>query len=437
MKFLITAIILFCSVTTPVNAQKKHFIFLQTDNRQPFSVIMNKKVFSSTVSGYLIIPQLTTGTYSFVVGFPANAYPDQQFSISIQQKDAGYNLKKLGSDWALVNLQTEAITRAGQGSAAENGESAIANTGFIPVISTEDSSRQVQSDSTSQVAVVENPVAKIDVPVKMDTLTPKGSEMLQEKVIVDQVPDSGAAVGNEIFSTDTIQPVVAAAGNGSVSAAPAIFPVKRISQIKGSEAYYNTYIDATNNYVDTIFILIPHLTTATAMQVEKTTEKRVDTAPDPTRPGINAAPVQISAEAAPTFLNFQKPADSTKAIDVQKIDTPISAVISNQQPNSSVQVRSSCAAVATEDDFLKLRKTMAAQIGNNDMIYEARKTFKTKCFTSNQIRFLSYLFLTDEGRYQFFDAAYPHVADPDGFTALLKELNDPYFVNRFKAMLRP
>jgi len=94
-----------------------------------------------------------------------------------------------------------------------------------------------------------------------------------------------------------------------------------------------------------------------------------------------------------------------------------------------------CPSVASESDFLKLRKKMAAETKDDGMVDEAKKQFKTKCFAVSQIRNLSALFLNDNGKYKFFDAAYTHVPDPENFSSLITELKDEYYINRFKAML--
>ena len=49
---------------------------------------------------------------------------------------------------------------------------------------------------------------------------------------------------------------------------------------------------------------------------------------------------------------------------------------------------------------------------------------------------LSTLFLTDEGKYKFFDAAYQLRIRPAKFRVPSAELKDEYYINRFKAMLR-
>ena len=79
---------------------------------------------------------------------------------------------------------------------------------------------------------------------------------------------------------------------------------------------------------------------------------------------------------------------------------------------------------------------MASETVDDDMIAEARKYFKSKCFTVLQLKNLSTLFLDDGGKYKFFDAAYTYVSDAENFINLQAELKDEYYTNRFKAMLR-
>ena len=95
-----------------------------------------------------------------------------------------------------------------------------------------------------------------------------------------------------------------------------------------------------------------------------------------------------------------------------------------------------CTVVADENDFLKIRKIMAAVETEDEMVSSALNYFKTKCFTVTQIKNLGTLFLTDAGKYKFFDAAYLYVTDLVNFSSLQTELKDEYYINRFKAMLR-
>ncbi len=106
--------ILFLLFSYNVSAQEKHFIFIQSDSNQPFYVSMNGKIYSSSASGYLIVPKLTDGEYDFAVGFAKNEYPEQNFHTVIDKKDVGFNLKNLAEQgWGLFNLQTLTLTMAG------------------------------------------------------------------------------------------------------------------------------------------------------------------------------------------------------------------------------------------------------------------------------------------------------------------------------------
>jgi hypothetical protein len=100
------------------------------------------------------------------------------------------------------------------------------------------------------------------------------------------------------------------------------------------------------------------------------------------------------------------------------------------------KVNSDCKAFASNEDFLKLRKKMAAESDMDNMLKTARKYFRSKCFSTEQIKDLSYLFLTNEGKYKFFDAAYPFTSDSDQYGVLESQLTDEYYLTRFKAMIR-
>ncbi|MBK8952243.1 MAG: hypothetical protein IPM85_08125 [Chitinophagaceae bacterium] len=61
---------------------------------------------------------------------------------------------------------------------------------------------------------------------------------------------------------------------------------------------------------------------------------------------------------------------------------------------------------------------MAAAEGDDDMINEARKACKSKCFSVQQIKNLSTMFLNEEGKYRFFDAVYNCSSDQEKYPSL-------------------
>jgi hypothetical protein len=75
-----------------------------------------------------------------------------------------------------------------------------------------------------------------------------------------------------------------------------------------------------------------------------------------------------------------------------------------------------------------------AGANTDDVMIAEKKVLKQMLFYLQKN--LEALFLTDESKYNFFDAAYPHISDPENFSSLQSELKDEYFINRFKAMIR-
>lgn len=108
MKYFLTTLI-FSFYYLMVNAQQDRFIYLQTENKQPFFVKFDNKVFNSNPLGYLIIPKLSDGLYSLVLGFP-EITSEHEFNCSINKKDIGFVIKKMDDGQTrLLNLQTNSV----------------------------------------------------------------------------------------------------------------------------------------------------------------------------------------------------------------------------------------------------------------------------------------------------------------------------------------
>ena len=144
------------------------------------------------------------------------------------------------------------------------------------------------------------------------------------------------------------------------------------------------------------------------------------------------------------------PRNSTqpKQPDSKKKETELIAPVNSNQNESKLtttqtanvtdkitEKKTTCKGEASDKDFLKLRKNMAAKDNDEAMINEAKKLFKTKCLSVEQIRYLSSLFLTSAAKYQFFDAAYKYVSDKNNFVSLQTEIKDEYYLKRFKALI--
>ena len=175
--------------------------------------------------------------------------------------------------------------------------------------------------------------------------------------------------------------------------------VKKHSESSTSEGFGLVFYDTYDDGQDTISLLIPN------------------------------PPININQSSENNSSELQK---SPPPVNEIKVDTLVQApIVVAVKTNSAAKVQ--CKITASDNDFLKLRKNMAAENTDEAMVASAKKTFKTKCFTTEQIKNLGALFLTSSGKYQFFDAAY--LTDPENFASLESEIKDDYYLKRFKALI--
>jgi len=377
---------------------------------------------SSSQAGYLILPKLADGNYNLRIGFPKNEFPEENFQVSINKKNEGFLLKNFNEKgWGLFNMQSFNVVMGGNAGSPVNV------------------TKSLQDDPFSKM------LANV---VKDSTILQKNE---QEKEV---------AVATKVDSPLVIVP------------APSLLsPATRLLSKKNNDGMEMVYVDHNNNLNDTIRIFIP----AEKALVNKNSQSDVaqieKPAIDPMKDSTKDSAKNLisnsdsnSAKVNADTTNLISQIDSSKNNIVEKADTVSSKKITEETPvktkNSdsikneknvsdnlegeivvlpkvvkSSSINSDCKAFAADEDFLKLRKKMASENSNDNMIKAAKKAFHSKCFSTEQIKNLSFLFLTDEGKYMFFDAAYAYVSDSDQYSTLQSQLTDSYYINRFKAMI--
>lgn len=431
--------LLFIGTLLTVHSQKVYFVYLQSEAEQPFFVKLDNKIHSSTSSGYLILSKLVDSTYNFSVGFPQGKWAEQNFSVTINKKDQGFLLKQFGDKgWGLYNLQTLAVQMsssvAAKTSTSDKGENkdvskfteVLSKVADDPSIMEKPAKKEVVEKKAEVVAIkeekkVEPVVTKEKTeskPVQPDVVIEKPQPAKTEPVIVKKEVEEVKPVvvvekttitnDKEAKEEDVVIVKSKNAGPNNESYIPS--KVKRWSESSTSEGFGLVFIDDfSNGMQDTIRLLIPN---PKKMEVPVSTNKE---------PKEEKRFIEIENKD-------EKNKEENKLAEVKPV---VEKAASSKQSSSN-----NCTEVADETDFLKLRRQMAAKESDDAMISEANNYFKTKCFTSGQIKNLSALFLNDENKYKFFDAAYNHVSDVDKFAALQNEIKDEYYINRFRAMLR-
>jgi hypothetical protein len=407
MKYLLSIFFLFFCLKS-ISAQEKHFLFIQSDTKQPFYVSVNGKLYSSSASGYLIIPKLTEGNYNLTVGFAQNAFPEQAFTCSIQNKDLGFELKNLNDKgWGLFNLQTLDLTMASSGTSDVVSKALSENAAAKappPVISFEKKKETVQPDKTTDT--ISNLVAK--------------SDEAKESIAKVDSPEAAS-------TKSTAEVTVASVEKSTTAKYDKSGDVKKVSEVKGEEGVHLSYVEGSGKTKDTINVIIPSSPTPSAPENSINTGSPSSTKNEKTQVG-NEAKSNSKTGAAKDEVKFLDIDMSTKKDSVQVVLTP--------KENGRIFENSNCKNIATDDDYAKLRKKMATETTDDKMISEAKKFYRNKCFTTSQIKGLSTLFLSDEGRFKFFDASFVSVADASQYASLQTEFIDPAYVTRFKGLLQ-
>ena len=420
-RFVLVTLLL-AAVGMQAQAQLNHFIYLQTDNQQPFYVKYNNRIISSSATGYLILSKLKDGVVDFAVGFPKSDQQEQQFQCNIQQADKGFLIKNFNEKgWGLYDLQSSSVVYAAVKTDPKVNTTTVstipANDPFSNMLS------KVTQDSTVKtVNVVKEPVVE------------KPAEIVEQKPVVTApvtpVKDSIAAVQT---STEPEKPKEQPVVNEPVWTAPAKTPVKQIRKFESREGNdYVFEVQELNGVKDTIRLFIEKDSSLVQQVV-------VPVQPEVAKDTVSIEKTQIKEEP----VKPEEKKDTIQAIvpkkeDViekkeERVQQPVAPPVQKTEPQSLPN--SNCKNFATEDDLIKLRRRMASQSKDEQMINEAKKAFQKNCFTSAQLKNLSVLFLSDEGRYRFFDAAMPFVTDFSNFKSLGETILDDYYKKRFLALL--
>lgn len=425
-------LVLFCFAAcwfAMASAQKVYFLYLQSDDQTPFYVKMGDKIHSSAASGYLILPNLTDGNYTFGLGFAKSSAAEATFSIVINQNDKGYIIKNFNDGLALFDVQDLSLVKAN--SSQQDNKAFETKT---------DKFSTVLSKAANDPGLLKVPVAKKEEPAK-----PKPAE--KEPVITAKIEEtkpveqpSTDTANTQAQTTETArteppkqEPITATITTDTITTqtvanetkGPAVQPlqqektevvepqsslykpsvVSRYSESSTTEGFGVIYFDKKEEGTDTIRILIPSPKVKLVADTEMASATEVQT--------------KIDVIDAPVEAKKKEVENSPKE---------------NISPTAAVN-QSNCKSIASDKDFLKLRKKMASKDNNDAMLDEARREFRSKCYSVEQVRNLSTLFLTSASKYQFFDIAYYYVSDKNNFASLGSEIKDEHYTKRFKALI--
>jgi hypothetical protein len=407
---IITLLFFFSMALLNTKAQQKHFIYIQSEDKQPFAVVLEGKVYSSSDYGYVIVPKLTDGTYNFTVSFPMNKFPEQSFKCVINKKDAGYTLKNIeDKGWGLLNIQTQKVLMG-------NSNDVAASNVFSDMLSeVVRDSNLVKKDIVFANTAADSINASSTAGTISDTITAGNFDSLDN---------------NAGFVTDSIA------------------QLKKISESKLDTGTNMVFVDKTQNGADTISVFVPATDSVNNNPVSNisTGQQQTDTIYTANNEMTKTDRAEVNhnetSEAMPDTSNhsvsnpFYKPNDNNTVLntDANVVLKPDDHIVSKPQITNAV--KEDCRSMISDNDMDKLKRKMFVQNNSNDMIQTAVKYLNNKCLTTDQVKALGNLFSSDDGRYTLYDALYNNVYDYGNYPLLESQVLDPYYKKRFEAMLR-
>lgn len=554
------------AICTSTAAQQDRFVFIQSENSQPFYVRIGETVYNSSAVGHLTIHGLSDGTYRFAIGFPHQGGREQLFTVNVNRKDGGYYLKNNPSGgWVLYNWLTEEILQSPRTDSLLFGERKK-DDGFASLMAA------VVNDSavlyTSVVKQDPPPPSKNNKAIKDTTAGVNPAAVVitdsawtkTDEVITGRQMEADSAIARVQSKTkDTITSLVEGSGSDVVvnkEPADTVQAIAKLGEQTSREEKRLVFLDHTAGIkTDTIVAVIPleqHAADTVLTDVAVTTTPAVDSmqgkrkeiqilestivvrpgepagdssramdaavvktekagreslagsdsamavvsentgrdamqgtdsavaiqskktptdssqttnpaiAKAPEKPGKESLPATVpvteGAEgiahqeepkaskpagkeepkaAMPVSISGDTPADTDSAMAAdKKTDSGSWSWQSQSRSGGLVMVNSDCVKFATEHDLDKLRVKMLAQKDYGNRIFTAHKAFRNMCFSVKQVKALSELFPDDELRFRFYETAWPFVSDSSNFKTLEETLTDPFFITRFRTLLK-
>jgi hypothetical protein len=138
--------------------------------------------------------------------------------------------------------------------------------------------------------------------------------------------------------------------------------------------------------------------------------------------------IKESKEVQAIVIKEEKSKDSSFIVNTAKrVDNTIAITLSS---------KINCKHLADERDLILFRRKMILMNNQKELISFAAIEFKQKCYTTIGIRNLSFIFLNDKDKLQFFELAYAYVYDPENFPTLERFLNNQEDISKFRGLIK-
>jgi hypothetical protein len=442
-RFLTAIVMTLLLMCTKGQAQREHFVYLQTENMTPFYIKMNGKTISSTYSGYLILGKLKDSIYPIKLGM-LGVDEVQDYGLKVEGRNAGYLVKKLGDrGWGIVDLQTNEEQVSMEWSSAIAAETArqefmaveqkrvadsIANASAAVAVA--DTAAAIPAVAVAAVVVADT-VAKAEAKPTSDTASrivesPKTEQQRLQDSIANVIAEkekelkalqamlagtAGAAVvaGKNADSGKTANSAAEKTAGGLATGAAVAAGAGVVSAVTG---------DGNKD--------------KSKAASDSTTQTN---APPPSADSshANAAAVAVVADSVKASSEPVAKADTATAtvdsIGAKKATTDSVATATKLQ-------REPCVDVLGREEVEALINKTASIADGDEIIAQYKKAFKDKCVSTSNLKKICNAMASDVTRYRILEAAYPHCLDFYAFPDLESLLKDSYYITKFKALVQ-
>lgn len=368
-------------------AQNHHFIYLESQNKKPFTVTYQNKIISSAKKNYVHLTQLDNGPISFKIDI--EQAKDLSFTIYLDNNDAGFIIKQnANNDWVLfdiLNFTTKEQDKL-QIDGSTNIPVVIVPTTTIDYKQTIEPLNQTdsntiittpKSDSTPKAILLDTSLNVILTLPKSDTTQIEIVKAIQ----IDSLQNQHLLTTNETIKIDSSRE------NKTIPNETKIKIVKHAEMLTGIE---QKYLIQEGSHIDTIDVFIPY------KKVVKT-----DT---------------VKAIIPPLVEEKKMESKNLDVVELKEV---------------------ACRELASEIDFNKFIIELQRNPVIKNKLSIAQNILSKKCYSTSQIQRLAVMFMYDKAKLEFFKIAINSVSDIKNFHFLKNEIKDESMLQEFMDILKP
>jgi hypothetical protein len=430
----IASIFFFVLMAGPGFGQQEHFALIRADNNQPFYVRIRQQTLSSSAQGHLILSQLHDSVYPIVVGFPRQQFPEQEFILAIDKDDPDLRLEdRDGKGWVLFDMGTQQEQLPMKDTTEKKTH--------LEGVKKDDAFSRLMADVVSDTAVMYNTYV-VEAPARdsaagaADSLALRkisASPGLSDSLALRKM-DTSPGTPDSLALRKITFPPPSASDPSDPSArkmipppdSPATPPVLKAVAFTGT--LDSAKKDPSGHFVDSAAGAPKAVRPAKSAHIEKIAEQKTATV-------LRLSYADRRKGRRTDTIDIQIPIDTV----MPKTSLPDTVKTASGLPTTAVKaklvvINSDCRNFASDDDVDKLRTKFQTLPADEAKIGAARKVFKLKCFTTNQLKTLSESFSAEEAKYRFLETAYPFVSDDD-FRELSGLFTDPVYIAKFKTLV--